>query len=77
MTVKTRINADGTITVPLLGAVQASGLTTSQLGAALAQGYRRGGYLDKPSVNVEVTAYGSKTVTVLGAVPKAGLYALD
>lgn len=77
MSSKTRIRADGTITAPFLGVVQAAGKTTAQLGTELSQAYVRGGYLSKPSINVEITAYASKTATVLGAVPNSGLYPID
>jgi polysaccharide export outer membrane protein len=77
MGVKTRIKSDGTIIVPLLGAVQAAGLSTAQLSDAIGKAYLGKGFLSNPSVNVEVTTYASKTVTVLGAVPNAGLFPLD
>lgn len=75
--VKTRIKADGTIIVPFLGTLKAADRTSAQLSAEIAAAYARGGYLTKPSINVEVTAYASKTATVLGSVPNAGLYPLD
>lgn len=77
LSVTRRIKADGTIMVPYLDAVQAAGKNTAQLGSEIADAYSRGGYLTNPSVNVEVTTYASKSVTVLGAVPNAGLYPLD
>jgi polysaccharide export outer membrane protein len=75
--VKTRIKADGTIIVPFLGTMTAAQRTPAQLSAQIAAAYTQGGYLTKPSINVEVTAYASKTATVLGNVPNAGLYPLD
>ena len=77
MGVKTRIKSDGTIIVPLLGAIKAAGLSTAQLSDAIGKAYLANGFLSNPSVNVEVTTYASKTVTVLGAVPNAGLFPLD
>lgn len=77
MSIKTRIKADGSISVPFLRTIQAAGKTTSELAGMLAASYSRGGYLNNPSINVEVTTYGSKTVTVLGAVETAGLFPLD
>ena len=77
LALKTRIKADGSINVPLLGRMVAANMTTADLSAAIARGYERSGYLVKPSVNVEVTNYSSKTVTVLGGIDKAGLYAID
>lgn len=77
MNTKTRIRADGTIIAPFLGTVTAAGKTTAELTRELGQAYLKGGYLSRPSLNIEVTSYASKTATVLGAVPNAGLYPLD
>jgi polysaccharide export outer membrane protein len=77
MTVKTRIKADGTVNLALLGPVKALGKNTSQLSAEIAAAYQAQGYLVNPSVNVEVTTFISKTVTVLGDVPNSGNYPLD
>lgn len=73
----TRIKADGTVTLALIGPVPAQGKTTAQLADTIAASYAGGGYLTKPSVNVEVSNYVSRFVTVLGNVPQAGNYPLD
>ncbi|WP_348635543.1 polysaccharide biosynthesis/export family protein [Sphingobium sp. Sx8-8] len=73
----TRIKADGTVVLALVGAVPAQGKTTAQLANDIAAGYASGGYLTKPSVSVEVNTYVSRFVTVLGNVPQAGNYPLD
>jgi polysaccharide export outer membrane protein len=73
----TRIKADGTVVLALVGAVRAQGKTTTQLAQDIAAGYASGGYLTKPSVNVEVSNFVSRFVTVLGNVPQAGNYPLD
>jgi len=73
----TRITADGSVMLALLGPVSARGKTTAQLAEAIASGYASGGYLKNPSVNVEVAEYVSRFVTVLGNVPEAGNYPLD
>lgn len=73
----TRIKEDGTVVLALVGPVTARGKTTSQLAATIASGYAQGGYLTNPSVNVEVSNYVSRFVTVLGNVPQAGNYPLD
>jgi polysaccharide biosynthesis/export protein len=75
--IKTRIKSDGTITLPYIGVVSALGKSTSDLGASVASALRSGGYFTNPSVNVEVVAYVSKSVTVLGNVVTPGIYALD
>ncbi|WCP71926.1 polysaccharide biosynthesis/export family protein [Sphingomonas hankookensis] len=77
MSYKTRIRADGTITAPYLGTVMAAGKTTGQLSDEMMRTFLRQKILSAPSINIEVTTFASKTVTVLGAVPTAGLYALD
>lgn len=77
MTVKTRIKADGTVNLVLLGPVQALGKTTAQLGAEIAAAYAAKAYLVNPSVSVDVTTFISKTATVLGDVPNSGNYPLD
>ncbi len=73
----TRIKADGTVLLALVGAIPAQGKTTAQLAQEIAAGYASGGYLTKPSVSVEVSNYVSRYVTVLGNVPQAGNYPLD
>ena len=73
----TRIKEDGTVTLALIGPIQARGKTTSQLAQAIAASYASGGFLANPSVNVEVSNYVSRFVTVLGNVPQAGNYPLD
>ncbi len=72
-----RIKADGSLTLALIGPVSAQGKTTSELGQAIASAYASGGYLNNPSVSVEVSQYVSRFVTVLGNVPQAGNYPLD
>lgn len=73
----TRIKEDGTVTLALIGPVSARGKTASQLAQAIAASYASGGFLANPSVNVEVSNYVSRFVTVLGNVPQAGNYPLD
>jgi polysaccharide export outer membrane protein len=73
----TRIKADGSIRLALVGTVDARGKTTAELADLIAGLYARGGYLSNPSVNVEVSQFVSRFVTVLGNVPEAGNYPLD
>ncbi|OAN57770.1 polysaccharide biosynthesis/export family protein [Sphingobium sp. TCM1] len=73
----TRVKADGTVLLALIGPIQANGKSTAQLSQDIAAGYAAGGYLTKPSVSVEVSNYVSRFVTVLGNVPQAGNYPLD
>jgi polysaccharide export outer membrane protein len=65
------VDAAGQVTLPLIGAVTARGLTTQQLSAAIA-GRLRAGFLRDPSVAVEVDTY--RPFFVLGEVTYPGQY---
>ncbi|RPI26781.1 MAG: hypothetical protein EHM61_10715, partial [Acidobacteria bacterium] len=68
-----RISSSGTVTLPYLGVVQASGLTTTDLEASLAK-MLDGRFIKNPQVSVFVAEYRSQSVFVLGAVQKPGQY---
>lgn len=73
----TRIKADGTIIMPLVGPVKAEGLTVIELAEAVTKKLVGGGFFKSPFVNVEVNNYLSKTVNVAGKVGTPGVYPLD
>lgn len=70
------ISADGTISLPLTGAVSAAGKTTGQFEQELSDELRRAG-LKRPLVSVNVVTYGSHLVTVEGGVEQPGVYAFQ
>lgn len=76
-TVKTRIKSDGSITLPLVGRVEAANRTSQALASAIQEQLRRGGYVNNPIVNVEILDYASRTVTVLGEFNRPGVVPLD
>lgn len=65
------IDAGGSITVPLIGAVPARGRTTAGLAAEIAAKLRRG-FIRDPSVAVEIEAY--RPFFILGEVAAPGQY---
>lgn len=67
-----RVDDRGRIALPLLGSVQASGLTPQELDKRIADDLRKRNLLRNPSVSVEVLAY--RPVFVLGEVAKPGQY---
>jgi polysaccharide export outer membrane protein len=71
-----RVAADGALALPLLGRVEAAGLTESGLAARIAERLEESVMFD-PSVTVFVREYRSRTVGVLGAVEKPGFHALS
>lgn len=67
------LDAGGGLSVPLLGHVDASGLTTRELEQLLEREYGAR-YLRDPQVSVNVVKYQSHQVTVEGAVEEPGMY---
>ena len=65
------IDAGGSITMPLIGAVRARGLTPAGLAGAIT-GQLRNGYIREPSVAVEIEAY--RPFFILGEVAAPGQY---
>jgi polysaccharide export outer membrane protein len=65
------VDAAGNITLPLIGAVRARGLTTAELSGALAARLRQG-FLREPHVAVEVELY--RPFFILGEVVFPGQY---
>jgi len=68
------VRPDGRITVPLLGDVEATGLTTRQLQTKIKQQLKN--YLGNPEVTVIVEEVRSRQVNVVGEVYKPGSYNL-
>lgn len=69
---ETRIRPDGVIFIPLVGNIQADGLTVAQLQETIKKKLAR--ILREPQVDVEIIEYGSKVYYVLGQVTKPGMY---
>ncbi len=75
--ITTRIKSDGSIVMPLIGTVQASGLTNIGLAKLITSKLTDGGFLKAPVVNVEIGAYVSKSVNVAGRVGTPAIVPLD
>lgn len=65
------ISAEGTISFPLIGVVEAAGKTPAQLETVL-RDRLADGYLKNPQVSILVKEYKSKKVSILGQVQKPG-----
>jgi polysaccharide export outer membrane protein len=68
------VGADGLISLPLVGRVQAGGVTVRQLENEIATKLDR--YIQHPSVTITVTEYRSQPVSILGEVNNAGVHQL-
>lgn len=70
-----RVNSRGYISLPLIGQVEAAGLTSQELENRIEAELAKE-YLQDPEVSVYVKEYTSQQVTVEGAVNKPGIYEL-
>src|SRR5438309_44554 len=68
-----RLNAEGAVSLPLLGSIRLAGLTVNQAAARLTELYGRD-YLVNPKVNVTLIGYAKRRFTVLGQVNRPGSY---
>ena len=71
-----RVSASGEISLPLLGVVQAAGLTPKALEFVLQELLRRS-YMKDPHVSVFMKEMQSHPVSVFGAVKKPGVFQID
>jgi len=70
-----QLSPDGTITMPLIGAVRLQGLTTDQAATVIEQKLHDG-YLVRPQVSVSIGARVKRAVTVLGQVQRPDVYVI-
>lgn len=68
------VRPDGKITIPLIGDLQAAGLTPERLAVQVSQALSQ--YINKPEVTVTVAQVNSKKYTVTGGVNHAGVFPL-
>lgn len=68
------VRPDGKISLPLVGELQASGLTASKLQDVIAQKLKD--YISNPQVNVIVQEVKSRSFNIVGKVSKPGSYEL-
>lgn len=77
LTLETRIDEQGTITYPLIGAIKIGGMAIAAAEKAIANALQDGGFLKQPHVNIVVLTMHGNKVSVLGQVRKPGLYPLE
>ena len=68
-----RLNAEGNVSLPLLGSVHLGGLTVTQATQRITEMYGKD-YIINPRVNVVLLGYAKRRFTVLGQVNRPGSY---
>lgn len=75
---KYRVSEKGDVALPMLPApIEAGGFTEPELAKRIAEAVKAADILRKPAVTVFVEQYHSRSVMVLGAVAKPGVYPLE
>jgi polysaccharide export outer membrane protein len=77
LTLETRVEDNGTISYPLVGAVVVNGLSPAAVERRIEQLLHDGGFILAPHVTVTVLQVRGSQVTVLGQVTKPGRFPLD
>lgn len=77
LALETRLGEANQINFPLLGDVVVGGMTTINAEKKLSDLLKSKGFIVNPQVNIIVTQYQSKLISVLGSVAKPGRYPLD
>jgi polysaccharide biosynthesis/export protein len=71
-----RVDAKGTVNLPLVGEVRVYGQTLSQAERTIEAAYKDGRFLRKPEVTVAVEEYAPREVSIQGQVKNPGRYPL-
>lgn len=71
----TRIDNEGNLSLPLIGAVHVDGLRVSEASTKLTEAF--GEFVEDPRLDVSVIEYGARRFYVLGEVPQPGPIVMD
>ena len=77
LTLETRVSEVGSITYPLIGAIQVGGLSTAAAEQLVAQKLMSGNFVKKPQVNIALLEVRGSQASVMGLVNKPGRFPLD
>ena len=76
LSAKLRVNADGTVELPVAGSTPVSGMTPQDAGDAIAKHLKDAQIMLDPRVTVTIADYATQEVSVLGEVKNPGNYLL-
>lgn len=77
LTIETRVSENGSITYPLIGAVELGGLSLAVAEKKIADALQKGGFIQKPQVTIVLVQIRGNQVSVLGQVNRPGRFPLE
>lgn len=77
LTIETRVSENGSITYPMIGAVELGGLSIAVAEKKIADALQQGGFIQKPQVNIVLVQIRGNQVAVLGQVNRPGRFPLE
>ena len=70
----TRVNENGSISIPLIGYVRVAGLSTSEAEGAIEAQLRQNNIVNEPQVSIYAKDFTNSGISVAGEVAKPGFY---
>jgi polysaccharide export outer membrane protein len=77
LTIETGVSENGSITYPLIGAVDIGGLSLATAEKKIADALQKGGFLKQPQVTITLQQVRGNQVSVLGQVARPGRFPLE
>lgn len=77
LTIETRVSENGSVTYPLIGAVDLGGLSIAAAEKKIAAALLSGGFIQNPQVNIVLIQIRGNQVSVLGQVNRPGRFPLE
>jgi len=77
LSLELRLTESGTVSYPLLGSINLTGLTVNQAEQRIADGLRDGKFVNRPQVTVTLLQVRGNQVSVLGQVGRPGRFPLE
>jgi polysaccharide export outer membrane protein len=77
LTIETRVSENGSISYPLIGAVDLGGQSIAAAEKKIADALQKGGFIQKPQVNISLIQIRGNQVSVLGQVTRPGRFPLE
>jgi len=76
LSVISRVDAQGNVNLPLVGAVKVAGFNIDQAERAIETAYKEGRFLRDPKVTINVEEYAPREVSIQGQIRSPGRYPL-